>query len=158
VKIIEQQFSKQVAMAHTGTQLNTLAVELQTALFHYDLPEALANTGLSIDRDGLRDLLVQAHGVTLKGRFDHVWLADGHESPPLGGRYQFFKQDAEGHDVDLFCELVFDDLGNTRLGRDSFVTDTINGNSDALPETLRRIALFLVTSIHKKLDTIPRKA
>jgi hypothetical protein len=86
--MIQQQYSKSVAMAQVAGELDTLDAQFESAVLAYTLPPPLANIRLRIARDGAGDgLVVRAHGMILKSRFDHVWLGDGHDHPPLGGAH-----------------------------------------------------------------------
>jgi hypothetical protein len=58
----------------------------------------------------------------------------------------------------MLFEILFDHLGNARLGDEKYFSNSITGDRNALEETVRRFLLALANSIHAKLDTISCKA
>lgn len=155
---IQNQFSKNVAAAQDAKILDELAAELQRSLFAFPLPKPIEATGLIVQGDGTKfGLAVSAHGVNVKGHFDHVWLSNGQALKQLAGRFQFFVQNYEAHDVgDVLYSFVFDALGNTRLGNEKHFSHSIRSDAEDIERTCRKIALDLISAIHDGMDTIDR--
>lgn len=74
---------------------------------------------------------------------------------PLGGRLRFFVQSRDGHDVgEALYQIVFDALGNTRLGKEKSFSSSIRPDAEGVEQTHRKIALNLSTAIHDGIDSI----
>ena len=150
------QYSREVARGQTAKDIDNLAKELKTSFVSYPLPAPLDRIGLRIEDDETPyGLLVTAHCVSLHGRFEHVWLEHGDQDRALGGRVRFYRLDHDGKDgAAAVYEVLFDNLGNMRLGTGKNFTETMKGDRVMVNETFRRLALGLATAIHASLDVV----
>lgn len=157
--MIAVQYSELVAAAQEAHTLDILAADLLHALSIYALPEPLHNTGLKFAYSAQPlQLTVRAHGQALTSRFDHVWLVDDLPKPRLGGRIQFFAETAEREASPMLYEILFDTLGNARLGSSKFFGHGIRKDATDRLETFRRIALGIINAIHDNMDRVDGRA
>jgi hypothetical protein len=156
--VMQNQFTTNIASAQVARSIDALAVALRKELFKYQLPKPMDAIGLISYGDETRfGLVVNAHGVNIKGHFDHVWLSNGEGPRSLGGRFRFFVQNYEGHDAgDALYQIVFDALGNTRLGNDKHFSYSISHGAEDIKRTHQKITLDLIGVIHDGMDTIDR--
>lgn len=153
--ITQSEYSEAVALAQKSTTLDNLAAELQRLLFAGPLPEPITNAGLTIEGEAENGLQVKANGVILRGRVDHVWIK-GDSFTWLAGRIRFFRKKNNGEDGDVLYQIIFDDIGNARLGDGNHFSESILPG-ESFKGTHRRIALGLLKSIHDSLDVIHYK-
>lgn len=154
--MIDKQYSPSVASAQSGRKLDALAAQFQRAIFQLPLPAPIATTGMTIEGDGTKTgLVVIAHGIALKGRFDHVWVNSGGASNQLAGRIRFVRQSNDGRDDgEVLYQIIFDALGNARLGAGQNVSASINPETEDFENTCRAVALGLINAIHSDMDSL----
>ncbi len=153
--MIVAQYSELVAAAQEAHTLDMLANDLLHGLSVYALPEPLSNTGLKFSHAAQsQQIAVHAHGKVLKSTFEHVWLANHLPTPRLGGRIQFVDETRDRYASPVIYEILFDTLGNARLGNSKFFGHSIRRDATDRLETLRRIALGLINAIHENMDTV----
>lgn len=153
--MIDKQYSPSVASAQSGKKLDALAEQFQRNIFQLPLPAPIAATGMIIEGDGTKTgLVVIAHGIVLKGRFDQVWLDNGRASKQLAGRIRFFRQSNDGRDFgEVLYQIVFDALGNSRLGEGKRFSASIIPGTEDFVNTYRSVALGLINAIHANMDS-----
>lgn len=154
---LQSQISPYFVSAKYAGQINSLAENLQAGLFQYTIPKTISDIGFNIQGDGTKfGLAVSAHGVNLIGRFDHIWMGNKQAPmPQLGGRIRFFAQDRDGHEVgEMLYQIIFDSLGNSRLGSGMHISGTIRPGTEGVENTYEKIAFDLIDVIHRKMEWI----
>ncbi|MDO3510138.1 hypothetical protein [Ralstonia pseudosolanacearum] len=151
--MIERQFSPTVAAAQDGTEIEVVYRKIRTALLESVLPDPLKNLGLqylAVDDLVCADL----HGFRVRMRYDHVWLRDGFPIARLGGRLCFIRVTNEGKDGDELLQVLFDHLGNARVGTERGYSLSASGDSKELASFVRKTSLELANAVHAKMAII----
>lgn len=150
--MIEHQYSPSVAVAQHALKVESIYQKIREALLKSNLPQALQNTGLQYRSQ--EDLLyAELHGFCIRVRYDHVWLKDGLPTARLGGRLRFLSITHDGKDGDTLVRVVFDHLGNTRIGSQAGYFSSA-ADPDDLASLVRSMSLALANAIHAKMDVI----
>lgn len=151
--MIERQFSPTVAAAQEAPKVEAVFQRIREGLLSNDLPDPLKNLGL---RYNVVDDVVCAdlHGFSVRTRYDHVWLKDGHPIARLGGRLRFVCTTPEGKDGDELFRVLFDHLGNARVRAENGYDSSLSGDPQDVASFVRQPSPQLANAIHHKMAII----
>ncbi|CAJ0744023.1 hypothetical protein R16034_04038 [Ralstonia edaphis] len=151
--MIERQFSTTVAAAQDGSKIDAVYRRIRRALLESELPGPLKNLGLQYHT--VDDLLcADLHGFRVRMRFDHVWLKDGFPIARLGGRLRFIHVTTEGKDGDELFQVLFDNLGNARVGTEQGYFSSASSDPQELISFVRKTSLALANAVHAKMSIV----
>lgn len=153
-RILEQQFSRMIACAQEAEKLDSLGKAFLSGLVSFDLPDPLRKTGLRVEtKNGDATVVVKAHGHIIESLFKHAWLYtnrdQGREFPKLVGHIQFWLLGRETAQDKVLYEIVFDDEGNGRIGKEKYLSSSISEDG-----AKRKALIGLLTAIQDALPHV----
>lgn len=151
--MIEHQFSPSVAAAQEAPKVEAVYQRIRAVLLVNAVPDPLKNLGL---RYQVVDDVVCAylHGFHVRVKYDHVWLKDGLPIARLGGRLRFTLVTPEGNDGDGLFQVLFDHLGNVRVGAEQGYFSSAGGESQEMTSFVRKVSLTLANAVHAKMSIV----
>ncbi|WP_157381687.1 hypothetical protein [Burkholderia ubonensis] len=151
--MIEHQFSPTVAAAQEAPKIEAVYQRIRAALLANAFPDPLKNLGLryqAVDDVICADL----HGFSVRMKYDHVWLKDGLPIARLGGRLRFTLVTSEGNDGDELFQVLFDQLGNARVGAEQGYFSSASSDPQDMTSFVRKTSLELANAVHAKMSII----